>query len=118
GNQIVEACKQYGIGVRRRALPDLLEVEELFESPGEDEEEEEDEEADANDERAVGGRRLREEMLGDEARGLSVKEIAKLTGHAESTVYQCLYVPDRRRSLFVKLRTDAELRERALQIVG
>jgi restriction endonuclease Mrr len=130
GNGIVNACKQHGIGVTRRQLPELFELDSSF-LLGVDEEEEEEEDEDAEVEAVdpkradaapaatpKSGRRLREEMLGDDERGLSVAEIAALTGHAASTVGQYLYVRERRRSLFQKLRADTKLREKALEIVA
>lgn len=122
GTQIVNACKQHGIGVRKRQLPELFEVDERFQMGSESDEEDDDDEPEEEAEATAvtdsagpvprSGRRLREEMLGDEERGLSTEEIARLTGHAESTVSQYLYVPERRRSLFQKLRGDAKLCER------
>lgn len=122
GTQIVEACKQHGIGVTRRPMPDLLVVDELFLTSEDDDSDEDDDETSLgteapDDDNTRTARRLREEMLGDEERGLSAEEIAKLTGHAASTVGQYLYVPERRRSLFETIRGDATLRDRALQIV-
>jgi restriction endonuclease Mrr len=127
GTRIVEACKQYGIGITRQPMPDLLVVDELFQAAEDDNEEDDQESADAPETQEADAetrhasepraRRLREEMLGDAERGLSIEEIAKLTGRAPSTVGQYLYVPERRRSLFERLRGDAEIRERALQII-
>lgn len=130
GNEIVNACKQYGIGVRRKVLPELLEIDEQFfqgtsDEVGDDADELDEleelsarEGADSEQRARSSSRRLREEMLGDSERGLSVQEVAGLTGHAESTVTQYLYNPDRRRSLFEKIRQAPDVRQRALQIVG
>jgi hypothetical protein len=61
-------------------------------------------------------RRLRDSMLGDSKRGLSVEEIAQLTGYAVNTVRSYLY-GGRRKVLGDAIRDNEEGRVRALAII-
>jgi|GEM_PF-1986222 len=60
--------------------------------------------------------RLRIEMLGDAKQGLSIEEIAKLTGLTVGTVRGYLYIPEQKRSLLEKIR--AKNREAGLKIIS
>ena len=113
GDRLVEICKQHSIGVRRRDLPQLLVVDELELSNDTDE----NEDADDVSEQPVGVQRLRDAMLGDDEKGLSIRDIAKLTGLEENTVKNYLST-DRRQSLLDRIREDPRTRARALKIVS
>jgi restriction endonuclease Mrr len=115
GNRLVEVCKQYEIGVRRHKLPELLILDELEMPSGEDAEE--DEGGDGVEEpQGTRVQRIREEYLGDDERGLSVKELAKLTGLAETTVRTYLS-SGRRRALFDRIREDPRVRDQVIRIL-
>jgi hypothetical protein len=62
-------------------------------------------------------RRLRDEMLGDPERGLSA-EVAELSGRALSTIRAYLGDPRKKAVLAGLIRSDAQARARALQIVS
>ena len=62
-------------------------------------------------------RRLRDEMLGEPERGLSVEEVAELSGYAPRTVRVYL-ADDRRKKLGDTIRADDQARTRALRIVA
>jgi len=80
-------------------------------------EEEDDDEGDA-DNAGMTPRRLREDMLGDSERGLTIQEVAELTGYAVNTVRVYSSNREKRRQLLNLIRGDRELRERALKLVG
>ena len=65
---------------------------------------------------AHGMQRLRDEMLGDSERGLSIEEVANLSGLAVNTVRA--YLSDQRRKVLgQRIRANDQARARALQIV-
>ena len=77
----------------------------------------EDAEAEFNGDRVESsGRRLRIETLGDPERGLSVEEIAQITGVQVQSVRTYLCVPDRKKALFDRIRS--HYRDEALEIVA
>lgn len=63
-------------------------------------------------------RRLRDAMLGDAERGLSVEDIAKLTDYTVGTVRSYLANDRRRKQLGDVIRADEKTRARALAIVS
>jgi restriction endonuclease Mrr len=68
--------------------------------------------------REVGGKRLRETMLGDRDQGLGPDEIADLLGLHENTVRVYLCDEDRRRGMFERIRSDPDIRNKALRVVA
>ena len=116
GDRLIEICKQHGIGIKKVPLPELLVLgEEGFLDDADEEEQEEETDSEGSE---VSVRRLRVEMLGDSQRGLSAKEISDLLGLKQQTVYNYLSDPERKKSLGERLRSDDELRVRALAIVA
>ena len=111
GNKLVEICKRHGIGIKERELPKLLVLDP--ELAGEPEAVEGEQQYDSE----PGIQRLRDEMLGDSERGLSVEETAKLSGLAVTTVRQYL-ADDRRKVVGDKIRANEQARARALKIVS
>lgn len=65
-----------------------------------------------------GIKRLREDMLGDSERGLSIEEVARLTGKAIRTVSVYLSDDRRRAQLADEIRSDEVARSRALALVS
>ncbi len=63
-------------------------------------------------------KRLRDDMLGDAERGLSTKDLARITGYSEHTMRAYLHHPERRRQVLERIRNDPEVREKALAIVA
>jgi len=122
GEQLVEICKRNQIGVKKVQLPDLLVLDpEVTRDPGggEDPDETDSELSDAPAAYdAPSARRLRDEMLGDSERGLSAEEVAELSGFALSTVRNYLSDPKKRKTLGDAIRSNAQNRARALQIVS
>lgn len=111
GATLVEVCKRHRIGIQERELPKLLVLDpELAGEPPAAELEE-------PEEAGPTVQRLRDEMLGDPERGLTVEETAKLSGYAVNTVRQ--YLLDHRRKLVGdRIRANEEARNRALQIIS
>ena len=121
GETLVDIRKLHGIGVKKAKLTELLVLDpELTREPGSESAEESDFETvdvPPGDEPS-GGRRLRDEMLGKPERGLSVEEVAQLSGFALSTVRNYLSDPKKRKALGDAIRSNAQNRARALQIVS
>ena len=122
GEQLVEICKRNQIGVKKVQLPDLLVLDpEVTREPGagEDTDEAPSESVCVPAEDDISGpRRLRDEMLGDSVRGLSVEEVAKLSQYAVNTVRAYLSDPQERKKLGKAIREDEQARRRALEIVS
>ena len=108
GDRLVEICKEFSLGVRRVKFPDLLVLDEREFG------DESDEESD-DDQSSI--KRVREEMLGDGERGISVKELVRLLKLKESTVRNYLST-DRRRSLLNRIREDPRIRGKVVQIIS
>jgi hypothetical protein len=108
GDRLVEICKEFSIGVRREKFPELLVLDER--EFGDDADEESDDEQ-------AGIKRLREEMLGDDERGISVKELVRFLKLKESTVRNYL-ATERRRSLLNRIREDPQIRGKVIQIIS
>jgi restriction endonuclease Mrr len=115
GDKLIEICTRNRIGVKKAPLPELLVLDdELTGESGADEGSEVD---DSVVEETPGTRRLRDEMLGDAESGLSIEEVADLSGLAITTVRA--YLADHRRKLLgQKIRADGQARARALLIVS
>lgn len=121
GDRLVDICKRHGIGVKKVPLPDLFVLDEdEFSSPVEVDEEDDEtvENGDSTTESRPSARRFRDEMLGDEDRGLSASEISELLGLQLGTVRVYLCDPDQTKSLGNRIRADASLRNNALEIVA
>lgn len=123
GDKLVEICKRNQIGVKKVTLPELLilDPEVAREAPGRDDPEAAEDEVEPDDlpERvALTIRRLRDEMLGDPERGLSIEEVAELSGYKANTVRVYLYDDQRRRMLGDAIRGDQKAHSRALVIVS
>jgi restriction endonuclease Mrr len=124
GDQLIEVCKRNQIGVKKVQLTELLildpEVAVAREAApdnnlGKTPEPELQESISVD---GSGVRRLRDEMLGDPERGLSVEEVAELSGYKASTVRVYLFDEARRKALGEAIRSDAQARVRALAIVS
>jgi restriction endonuclease Mrr len=126
GDKLVEICKRNQIGVKKVPLPELLvlDPEVTREAPARSEAEPEEVESsgegidEAGPKDGVGARRLRDEMLGDAERGLTVEEVAELSGYKAATVRVYLYDEQKRRVLGDAIRADEGARGRALAIVS
>lgn len=123
GDKLIEVCRSKRIGVNNVTLPDLLvldpEVQVAREATARDisETSEDGAELDEDSERNPTIRRFRDEMLGDPERGLSVEEVAELSGYRINTVR--IYLSDgRRKALGDAIRRKQESRIRALAIVS
>jgi hypothetical protein len=119
GDTLVDICKQHGIGVKKVKPTELLvlDPELTREPPGSEDAEETDSET-ADGEELSSRRRLRDEMLNDPERGVSAVEVAELSGFALSTVRNYLSDPKKRKTLGDAIRSNAQNRSRALQIVS
>jgi restriction endonuclease Mrr len=109
GEELVRLCKEHKIGIKEIELPKLLVLDPELVQDADDEED------DGNE---IAVQRLRDEMLGDPERGLSVEEVAKLSGYAMNTVRQYLCDGEKRRVLGDKIRGNEEARLQALRIVS
>jgi restriction endonuclease Mrr len=123
GDKLVEICKGNQIGVKWVPLPQLLvlDPEVAREAPVRDDPEAEEYEVEPDDLPERDGltiRRLGDEMLGDPENGLSVEEVAELSGYKVNTVRVYLYDAQRRKSLGDAIRGDEKARTRALVIVS
>lgn len=133
GQQIVDICKRSKLGVRVEPLPELLVMDlESIGRPALG--------ADSaprqtiRDRRSTptrqnftksdstdvdpGGKRLRDEMLGDAERGLSTDEVARLSGYSQNTVRAYLTDPAKRKVLGRAIRSHPESRRAAIQIIS
>jgi hypothetical protein len=120
GDNLIDICKRHQIGVKKVPLPELLVLDpEVAREPVRDDPEATQQVAEADDLLEPDGskRRFRDEMLGDPVRGLSVKEVAELSGYAVNTVRAYLS-DDRRKALGDAIRGNQEARGRALAIVS
>ena len=119
GETLIDICKRHRVGVKSRSLPELLVLDpELTREPPADDVSEDDAGKVLLVEETSGGRRLRDEMLGVPERGRSAEEVAELSGLALSTVRSYLSNPGRRKALGQRIRTDPQVRARALKIVS
>ncbi|WAS97989.1 restriction endonuclease [Nannocystis punicea] len=135
GETLVRICKEHQIGVRYAQLPQLSilaeeqfgdartenvgtdedEDEDYYEEEEEEDDDEEEEEEEDEAEELAPAPRLYASLLGNEEKGLSVDEIAKLLKLSPLTVRNYLSVPERRKGLADRIREDPKLRERALK---
>jgi restriction endonuclease Mrr len=119
GEMLIDVCKRNQIGVKKVQLPELLILDPELTRTAEDAENESSEPASvAVPDDVSGVRRLRDEMLGDPEWGLSVEEVATLSGYALNTVRAYLADDRRRKWLGTKIRDDEQTRLRALEIVS
>lgn len=122
GEKLIEICKRSRIGVKSVPLPELLilDPEVAREAPLRPHSQAVEGETEPDAPLGRDGlttRRLRDEMLGDPERGLSVEEVAELSGYKINTVR--VYLSDgRRKALGDAIRGDQETRSRALAIVS
>lgn len=117
GDQLVEVCKTYRLGVVEVKLPLLLEIDRSA-FAARDSTDADDEEDITSGDGAGPVQRFRDAMLGDDDRGISVAEVARLLGLEESTVRSYLSSEERRRDLGDRIRGDEKLRARALRLVS
>jgi Restriction endonuclease len=122
GDKLIEICKRNQIGVKMVPLPGLLvlDPEVAREAPVHDDPEAAEDGAEPDDLPERTGfaiRRLRDEMLGDPERGLSVEEVAELSCYKVNTV-RIYLSDDRRKALGDAIRADPKARSRALAIVS
>ncbi|HVV51745.1 MAG TPA: restriction endonuclease [Polyangia bacterium] len=123
GDKLVDICKRNQIGVKKVQLPELLvlDPEVTREAPvqiGQNQSPEPAIEDPSGDGEEFAVRRLRDEMLGDPERGLSIDEVAELSGYKVNTVRVYLFDEQRRKALGDAIRADQEARNRALAIVS
>lgn len=143
GDTLVRICREHQIGVKRIELPYLFVTDSSqFEPAGAEEEDDDevnaeeassDEQGGEEDEDEDGDRdgtedgdnkkprgllRFRDEMLGDQDRGLTYSEISTLLGLSQATVRNYLYDEDKRRMLGDRIRADDAIRARAIAIVN
>ena len=117
GDQLVQVCKEHDIGVKKATLPPLLMIDEEAFADLEDEIAPPDETANE----ATGPsdvKRFRDEMLGDRESGIALEEIATLLGLTEGTVRNYLCIPAKREVLGDRIRSEPEIRAKALAIVA
>ncbi|HSK78645.1 MAG TPA: restriction endonuclease [Thermoanaerobaculia bacterium] len=123
GEHLVDVCKRYQIGVKKVELPGLLvlDPEVTREAPVRDAWEAVEDEADLGDfssRDVLTIHRLEDEMLGDPERGLSIEEVAELSGYKTNTVRVYLYDGQRRKVLGDAIRGDQKTHSRALALVA
>jgi restriction endonuclease Mrr len=122
GAQLIDICTRNKIGVTKVTLPELLVLDdELTDEPEVDEasaaEQDSEPEGIPMTDETPGKHRLRDEMLGDSEKGLSVAEVAELSGFALSTVRA--YLADHRRKVLgQRIRADEHARVCALRIIS
>jgi hypothetical protein len=119
GNMLVDVCKRNQIGVKKVVLPELLVLDPEVRSPAQSNEPSDDSATAKVDDpqEHTTKRRLRDSMLGDSERGLSVKEVAELTGHTPGTVKNYLCTK-RRKVLGDAIRGNPAIRTRALALIS
>ena len=122
GDQLIDLCKKHQIGVKKVSLPPLLVLDpesQVNESRDElNSSVHEHRARDKTTKSKVTEVNLRDEMLGDGRRGLSVEEAAELSGYSVNTVRSYLSSPTNRKKIGDRIRTDMKARSRALEIVG
>ena len=123
GEKLVDVCKRHQIGVKMVPLPGLLvlDPEVAREAPLRDDLESVGEGAESEDISSRDGLtiyRLEDEMLGDPERGLTIEEVAELSGYKANTVRVYLYDGQRRRALGDAIRGDQKAHGRALALVA
>jgi len=121
GDKLIDICKRHQIGVKKVPLPGLLVLDpEVAREPVREDAGTSQQVIEADDRLERDGlilRRFRDEMLGDSVRGLSVEEVAELSGYKINTVRAYLS-DDRRKTLGDAIRGNQEARSRALLIVS
>lgn len=118
GDNLVEICKRHGIGVKSVPLNPVL----ILDPETHDASPQESETSDSNGEDDVpdmepGIVRLRNDMLGDNERGLCVEEIAELSGYTIGTVRNYLST-DLESNLREAIRNNKDALAKALQIIS
>lgn len=123
GDKLVDICKRNQIGVKMVPLPGLLvlDPEVTREAPVRDDAETAEDAAEPDalfeqDDLTV--RRLLDEMLGDSEHGLSIEEVAEISGYKVSTVRVYLYDGQRRKALGDLIRGNLKAHNRALAILS
>jgi predicted transcriptional regulator len=117
GDKLVEICKRHAIGVKSVTLnPVLILDPETRNGSAQELEKLAPDEEDDSPEGEAGIVRLRNDMLGDAERGLSVDEIAQLSGYAIGTVRNNLST-GRESSLREAIRDNKDTLAKALQII-
>jgi restriction endonuclease Mrr len=123
GEKLIDVCKRYQIGVKKVELPGLLvlDPEVTRVAPGRDDWEAAEDEAESDDlleQEGLTRYRLQDEMLGDPERGLSIEEVAELSGYKISTVRVYLYDDQRRKVLGDAIRGEQTAHSRALALIS
>jgi hypothetical protein len=120
GDKLIEICKRNQIGVKMVPLPGLLvlDPEVAREAPVRDDPKTTEDGAEPDDLPEDSLTRLQDEMLGDPERGLSIEEVAELSGYKANTVRVYLYDDQRRKALGDVIRADQKAHSRALAIVS
>jgi len=117
GAKLIDICKRNQIGVKKVKLSELLVLDDEVTHADAAAEENSGLVSAPSPDDSGGARRLRDEMLGDPERGLSVQEIVELSGYALNTVRAYL-ANGRRHDLGKAIRDNELARSRALQIVS
>lgn len=124
GEKLIDVCKRHQIGVKMVPLPGLLvldpEVARVapVRAAAEAASEGEIESDDLPGWEGLTINQLQDEMLGDPERGLSIEEVAELSGYKANTVRVYLYDDQRRRALGDAIRGDQQAHSRALALVA
>ncbi|MCZ2157416.1 MAG: restriction endonuclease [Bryobacterales bacterium] len=127
GDMLVQVCKKHGIGVKRIKLPELIVLDEevvgdagQFQHGDNDRKEPRRRVSPPETRRSkekVSVQRITKRMIGNSISGLSVAEVAKLTGYTEGTVRN--YLSDGKRELLAdKIRRDSKARSLALKFIS